>query len=143
LTLKGGLGLRLNTLPATWYSLWALVGIGGRFTFTGDMYKDADIDDTDQFEVELVDSFRAYGLESSVVLQLALSRWVVASSEFEGFAPFDDLAKPTLLWDSNLGLRLTSFVSVNYGYRMVYQPEINEDFQHDHRVQLRFSYKFF
>lgn len=143
LTLKPGAGLRFNTLPSTWINLWALVGVGGRFTFTGNTFKDADLSDTPEFEVAAVDSFRSYGLETTVVLNFALTRWVNANTEFEGFVPFDDFEHPTLRWDNNIGLRITSFISVNYIYRMKYEPELNEELQHDHQVQLRASYKFF
>ncbi len=151
MTLKGGSGLRFNTLPSPWVNLWALVGIGGRFTYTGTTFKDADVAQTDAekalginpYEVEQVGSFRSYGLESTLVLNLSLTRWIIANTEFEGFVPFDDATHPTLRWDSNLGVRLTSFISVNYIYRLKFEPELNEEFQHDHQVQLRFSYKFF
>ncbi len=152
LTLKPGAGIRLNTLPSPWINLWALVGVGGRFISTGTTFKAADIPPTpeelasgklDPFEVEAVDSFRSYGIESTLVLNLSLTRWVIASTEFEGFVPFDDFEKPQLRWDTNLGLRITSFISVNYIYRLKYEPEFNEEYQHDHQVQLRFSYKFF
>lgn len=146
-TLKPGAGLRMNTRPSRWVNLWALVGVGGRFTYTGTTFKDADkpkeVTGNDDHEVEKVDSFRSYGLESTLVLNLALTRWVVANTEFEGFVPFDDFTRPTLRWDNNIGLRITSFISVNYIYRLKYEPEFNEEFQHDHQVQLRFSYKFF
>ncbi len=152
LTLKPGAGLRFNTLPSPWINLWALVGVGGRFTSTGTTFKAADIPATDEevdnkelspFEVEAVDSFQSYGIESTLVLNLSLTRWVIANSEFEGFVPFDDFENPKLRWDTNLGLRITSFISVNYIYRLKYEPEFNEEYQHDHQVQLRFSYKFF
>lgn len=143
LTLKPGAGLRFNTLPSPWINLWALLGVGGRFTYTGTTFKDADVASTEDFEVESVGSFQSYGLETTLVLNFSLTRWVIANTEFEGFVPFDDFKHPTLRWDSNLGLRITSFISVNYIYRMKYEPELNEELQHDHQVQLRFSYKFF
>jgi hypothetical protein len=143
LTLKGGAGLRFNTLPSPWFNLWALLGAGGRYTWTGDMYRDVNDSTTPAYEVETLDSFYSYGLEATVVMQLTLTRWVIANTEVEAFAPFDDYEHPTLRWDNNLGLRITSFVSVNYIYRLKYEPELNEEFQHDHQVQLRFSYKFF
>jgi hypothetical protein len=152
LTLKPGAGLRFNTLPSPWINLWALVGVGGRFVSTGTTFKAADIPATDDevkagdlspYEVEAVDSFRSYGIESTLVLNLSLTRWVIATTEFEGFVPFNDFTEPQLRWDNNLGLRITSFISVNYIYRLKYEPEFNEKYQHDHQVQLRFSYKFF
>lgn len=147
LTLKSGAGLRFNTLPSPWFNVWALVGVGSRFSFTGTTFKDADKDKeitgNDNYEVEAVESFRSYGLESTLVFNLSLTRWVIASVEFDGLFPFEDFTRPTLRWDNNLGLRITSFISANYIYRLKYEPEFNKDLQHDHQVQLRFSYKFF
>ena len=144
LTLKGGGGLRFSTPPATWINAWALLGAGGRFTYTGGLFRLADLSDTpNRIEVEPVGDFHSYGIEATVVLQMTLTRWVVIDTEFDGFAPFDDFQSPTIRWDNNLGLRITSYVSINYGYRLEYIPELNENLQHDHRVQVRFSCKFF
>ena len=142
LTTKGGMGLRFNTLPSPKISVWALVGAGGRYTFTGNMFKDADVADTEAFEVASVQQFWSLGLESTIVLQFVLSRFLIANSEAEIYAPFDALDEPTLRWDNNLALRLTSKLSINYTYRLKYEPELNEDFQHYHLLQMRLSYKF-
>lgn len=142
LTTKGGAGLRFNTLPSPRMSLWALVGAGGRYTFTGEMFKAADLEDTDEYEVDSVDTFWSLGLESTIVLQFVISRYVIANTELEAFAPFESMDKPTLRWDNNVALRLTSRLSINYTYRLKYEPELNEDFQHYHLLQVRLSYKF-
>jgi len=143
LTTKSGLGLRFNTLPSPWGSLWALTGVGGRYTFAESVFVDRDDKETPGVEVGELGSFWSYGMEGSLVGQLILSRWVVANSEVEVFAPFDSLDRPTLRWDNNLSFRITSFISTNYIYRMKYEPTINDGLQHDHQVQLRFSYRFF
>ncbi len=142
LTLKGGIGLRVSTPPSTWIDLWALAGFGGRYTFANNMYTKQDVSDTPEIEVGRLSSFWSYGLESTVVARANLSRWVVLNTEFEIFVPVEEFNRPTLRWDSNLGLRITSFISVNYIYRMLYEPDINEELQHDHQALLRFSYKF-
>jgi opacity protein-like surface antigen len=143
LTTKSGLGLRFNTLPSPWGSLWALAGAGGRYTFADSVYVVRDRKETTHLDVADLGSFWSYGVESSVVGQLILSRWVVANSEVEVFAPFDSLDRPTLRWDNNISFRITSFISTNYIYRMKFEPAINDGLQHDHQVQLRFSYRFF
>lgn len=146
LTLKSGTGLRFNTPPSPWLTLWALVGVGGRYTFTGHMLsQEADLSATPNvMELGSVDSFFSYGLESTVVLQVILSRWVVANTEFELFSPFGSMDRaPDMRLDNNVALRVTSFVSVNYMYRMKFEPDLHPGYQHDHQVQLRFSYRFF
>ncbi|MFH1529709.1 MAG: hypothetical protein ABIK09_03120 [Pseudomonadota bacterium] len=142
MVLKGGTGLRFNTPPLSWLNFWALLGVGGRFTITRDMFTSADDSTTSAYEVKRVRSFGDVGAESTIVARATLTRWVLLNTEFEIFAPFDDFLQPTFRWDNNLALRITSYVSISYLYRMKYEPELNESLQHDHQALLRFSYKF-
>jgi hypothetical protein len=143
MVVKGGPVLQSNTLPTPFVALWTLLGVGGRMTYTDRMFVPADDTHTPEFEVDQVSAFRSVGAEATIVLRTSFSRWVIGNTEFEVFAPFDDLVKPTMRWDSNVSLRLTSFISLNYIYRLKYEPEITDAFQHDHQALLRFSYKLF
>ena len=143
MVVKGGTGLRFNTLPNPFIDLWTLLGVGGRMTYTDLMFVPDDDTHTLEFEVNRVADFRSLGAEATVVLRTSFSRWVIGNTEFEVFVPFDELSRPTMRWDNNVSLRLTSFISLNYIYRLKYEPEITTDFQQDHQALLRFSYKFF
>lgn len=142
MVLKGGTGLRFNTPPLSWLDLWALLGVGGRFTVTRDMFTSVDDSGTDVYEVSKIHSFEDFGAESTIVARATLTRWVLLNTEFDIFFPFDDFIQPSFRWDNNLALRITSYVSVSYIYRMKYEPAINDALQHDHQALLRFSYKF-
>jgi len=142
MVLKGGTGLRFNTPPLSWLDLWALLGVGGRFTVTNHMFASADVSGTDPYEVNRIHSFEDFGAESTVVARATLTRWVLLNTEFEVFAPFDDFLDPSFRWDNNLALRITSYVSISYIYRMKFEPSLNDALQHDHQALLRFSYKF-
>ncbi|MBM4370826.1 MAG: hypothetical protein FJ098_04185, partial [Deltaproteobacteria bacterium] len=142
LVLKGGTGLRFNTPPLPWLDFWALLGVGGRFTFTSDMFTSRDDVATTAYEIGRIRSFEEFGAESTVLARASITRWVLLTTEAEVFAPFDDFLAPTFRWDNNLALRITSYVSISYIYRMKYEPSINGALQHDHQALLRFSYKF-
>ena len=58
--------------------------------------------------------------------------------------PFNDPENPVIDWTNNIGLRLASFVSINYIVTMKYDINIQEEgAQWEHRVILRFSYTLF
>lgn len=143
LVLKGGTGLRLNTPSLPFLDFWALIGVGGRITFAKDTYVSIDNSTTPAYEIEAVNSFGSPGLESTLVGRANLGRWVTLNTEFEVFLPFDRPESPALRWDATTSLRLTAWVSINYIYRMKWEPEIIEGLQQDHQALLRFSFKLF
>ena len=142
MVLKGGTGLRFNTPPLPWLDFWALLGVGGRFTITRDMFTSIDDSGTEPYEVKRIHSFENFGAESTIVARATITRWVLLNTELEVFAPFDDFLVPSFRWDNNLALRITSYVSISYIYRMKYEPSLDPGLQHDHQALLRFSYKF-
>jgi hypothetical protein len=142
MVLKGGMGLRFNTPPLSWLDFWALLGVGGRFTITNEMFTSVDDSTTDAHEVRRIHSFEDFGAESTIVARATITRWVLLNTELEVFAPFERFLEPSFRWDNNLALRITSYISIAYIYRMKYEPSINDALQHDHQALLRFSYKF-
>lgn len=142
-TLKGGAGLRLNTPHSAVIDLTVQLGVGGRYTFTDDMLAEYDDSETDNLEVRTVPSFGDVGIEAMVFLRANLARWLHLHTEFESFFPFDDFAAPTIRLDADIALRVTSFLSVDYTYRLEYEPDISPDVQQIHQVTLQFYYNFF
>lgn len=158
LTLKGGVGLRLNTPPLSWLNVWGLIGVGGRLEYSGNTYRDTSSGaktpepskgESVQYVSKVYDE-TLYGMELSVVGQSNLGRFITLTSEFEYFNPFKEFdplnrnfGKPDVRFDTNIGLRLISYVSLNYMYRLIYAPKYSDLMQHDQRAMLRFSYTFF
>ncbi len=85
------------------------------------------------------------GPEAAVVLLGRITRWVTLSSDFDGLFPFSELEQPRFEWRNQVSLRLASFVSLAYRLNVFGDPNlgIDDDFQVEHDVQLRFSYVVF
>ena len=66
---------------------------------------------------------------------------IAATTELDVLEPFSDWAHPIIDWDSNVGIRLASFVSVNYIFRLVDDRDRSDRLQTEHRVLLRFSWQ--
>jgi hypothetical protein len=148
MTLLGGVGLRMDTPPSTTFNAWALLGMGGRKKLAGGTLTSAPSPDGWVGRVKPTALRRAidedqFGAELTIVAQGSLLRFFNYTAQFEYFPPYDDLYDPDLRLDTNLGLRLTSYVSLNYSYRMLRDPKYSEFLQHDHRATVRFSYTFF
>jgi hypothetical protein len=148
MTLLGGVGLRMDTPPSTGFNAWALLGMGGRKKLAGGTLTSASSPDGWVGRVSPTALRRAidedqFGAELTIVAQGSLLRFFNYTAQFEYFPPFNNLDDPDLRLDTNLGLRLTSYVSLNYSYRMLRDPKYSEFLQHDHRATVRFSYTFF
>ena len=86
------------------------------------------------------DAFQ-YGLEATLVGTLRLTRWVIANTELEFLEPFDDFENPVVDWETTVGFRFTSFVSLNYIFKLLMDVERSDSLQTEHRILLRFTWR--
>lgn len=86
------------------------------------------------------DAFQ-YGAEATAVASLRITRWVLATTEFDFLEPIQDWRHPVVTWDNNIALRLVSFVSLNYIFKLVSDIERSDSLQTEHRLLLRFSWQ--
>lgn len=137
---KGGVGLSLILSLSYLLDANVRVGFGGRLLFNRGLLSGADDGETEAYEVfERGDAYQ-YGLETTVVASLRLTRWVLATTEFEFLEPVDDPKNPIIDWETTVGLRLVSFVSLNYIFKLLSDVERSDHLQTEHRVLLRFTW---
>ena len=84
---------------------------------------------------------KQYGIEGTIVASLRITRWVVATTELELLEPVTDWKNPIVDWQSNVGLRLASFVSFNYIFKMLLDRDRSAYLQTEHRLVLRLSWQ--
>jgi hypothetical protein len=140
--LKAGAGLGFLVTGSYWFDANIRVGIGGRALYTRGLLTASAFTDTPRrLDVRRRGNAYQVGAEATFVGSLRITRWVLATTELDVLEPFSDWAHPIIDWDSNVGIRLASFVSVNYIFRLVDDRDRSDRLQTEHRVLLRFSWQ--
>ena len=140
--LKAGAGLGFLVAGSYWFDANIRVGIGGRALFTRGLLTASAFTATPRtLDVRRRGNAYQYGAEGTFVGSLRITRWVLATTELEVLEPFTDLAHPIVTWDSDVGIRLASFVSVNYIFRLLEDRDQSDRLQTEHRVLLRLSWQ--
>lgn len=142
--LKAGVGLGFLVTGVHWFDMNFRVGFGGRMVFTRGLLSPYEYDKTaNTYKVRRRDDAYQYGVESTVVASLRLTRWILATTELEFLEPINDYKNPVADWESNVGFRLASFASINYIFKLVKDVSISDHLQTEHRVLLRLSWQIF
>ncbi len=139
--LKGGAGIGFILAASYILDVNFRVGVGTRALFNHGMLSLSDDRNTPELEVVRRDDAFRWGVEATLVGSLRLTRWVVVTTEFEMLEPFEDYKNPVIHWNTNVGLRLVSFASLNYFFRMISDVERSDNLQTEHRLLLRFTWR--
>jgi len=140
--LRYGAGGRFEFSPTYWFDLKARLGVGARHVFARDLFVLADDQGTPDFEIRQVPDFNQFGVESSLLTELRITRWVLFKAEADVLIPFDAPSETVLDIEATVALRLASFASLNYVVRLELDRAITTEVQLDQSVLLRFAYKF-
>jgi hypothetical protein len=138
---KGGAGLGFIVMASHWFDANIRLGFGGRGLFTRGMLSPRGSIEDGVLRVRQRGDTWQYGFEATVVASLRVSRWVLATTELELLEPVTDWRNPIVDWESNIGLRLLSFVSLNYVFRLIDDKELSDSLQTEHRLMMRFSWQ--
>jgi len=139
---KGGAGLGFLVTGIYWFDANVRIGVGTRYLWTrGLMAPAGSLTSPRTLYLRRKSDAWQTGIEGTVIASLRWTRWLLATLEFEALEPFTDFRHPILTWDSNVGIRLASFVSLNYLYRMILDQDRSEHLQTEHRVLLRFTWQ--
>lgn len=137
-----GSGLRFDFKVGAWLKVAARVGVGGRHVFTRDLFVDGGSNSKSGTHIaQQVGDVTQFGPELSLVAELNLTRWVTFKLDTDLLTPFDELDQPIIDFRGSVGLRLTSFASINYTARIKEDRKLSPDTQFDNQVLLRFAYK--
>jgi len=142
LVLDGGTGLNLDISVSYYLDLTTRLGVGVRQTWFDGLLQDVTSPAAGVYAFERVEDRFVKGFEGALILSARLTRWVLASAELEVIDPFDDLRSPVVDLYTNVGLRLSSFASLNYVVDLLFDRNVSDAPQIDQRLILRFSYKF-
>lgn len=139
--LKGGVGMSFLITASYILDAQIRIGVGGRVLFNRDLLTTTDVNATPEYEVTRKGDAYQYGVESTVVASLRITRWVIATTEFDFLEPFGDYQHPIVDWETTVGFRLVSFASINYIFKLLSDSERSEHLQTEHRVLLRFTWR--
>lgn len=140
--IKAGAGLGFLITGSYWFDANLRMGFGGRALFTRGLLTPVQFTETPRrLTVRRRDDAYQYGAEATFVGSLRITRWVLVTTELEVLEPFTDWKQPIIDWDSNVGLRLASFLSINYIYRLLWDRSRSDYLQTEHRVLLRLSWQ--
>lgn len=139
--LKSGAGLGFIVVASNWFDANFRVGFGGRMLFTRGLLSARPSDVKGVFNVFRRGDATQYGIEATAVASLRISRWVLATTELELLEPVHDWKNPIVDWESTIGLRLASFVSFNYVFKLMLDRNRSDHLQTEHRLILRFSWQ--
>jgi len=138
---KGGTGFALLLTFKDILDTIGRLGFGGRALFSrGALVPRGDISEG-VLRCERRWSAYNYGMETTVVTSLTLTRWVLATSEFDFLLPVHDARNPIIEFENNVAIRVFRFVSLNYVFKLVLDKERSEHLQTEHRVLLRLTWK--
>lgn len=138
---KGGAGLGVLALWSYILDANLRVGFGGRALFNRGLLSPVGKDSDGRYRVFRRANAYQYGLEATLVASATLGRLILLTTEFDFLEPIQDPRHPSLTWENNVSLRLLSFVSLNYVFRMIYDIERLNRLQTEHRLLLRFTWK--
>lgn len=138
---KGGAGLSVLALYSYVLDANLRVGFGGRALFNRGLLTPRGRDAEGRLRLLRRANAYQYGLETTLVASVTLWKILLATSEFDLLESIQDPRHPSLTWENNLSLRLLSFVSLTYVFRMIYDIERLDRLQTEHRVLLRFTWK--
>ena len=144
-----GMGGRFEGHPASWLEVYSLFGLAGRHLFTNDFYVDEDDPNTSVYEIKRRGMSTLLGIEGALVVQAAITRWVLLQLETDLLAPMLSLpdkektGEPVIGVSSTIALRLASFASLNYIFELERDPDLTNRTQMEHNILLRFAYKVF
>jgi len=144
-----GMGGRFEGNPVSWLEAYSLFGLAARHLFTNRFFVDEDDPATSVYEIRRRGSNTLIGIEGALVVQLAITRWVLCQLEADVLAPMlslpdrDKIGEPVIGLGSTLALRLASFASLNYVFDLERDPDLSTRSQIEHSLLLRFAYKVF
>ena len=138
---KGGTGFAVLMNLKDILDTIGRVGFGGRALFSrGALVPQGNISDG-VLKCQRKWTAYNYGLETTVVTSLTLTRWVLATSEFDFLLPVHDYKNPIIDFENNVAIRVFRFISLNYVFRLILDKERSEHLQTEHRVLLRLTWK--
>ena len=117
------------------------VGFGGRALFNRGLLAFQDYTPAGQYVVLRREDVFQYGMEATVVATLRPTNWLLATTELEFLETIEDPRHPVIDWESNVALRIVSFLSLNYINKTIYDLERGPGLQTEHRVLLRFTWQ--
>ncbi len=141
LDFRYGAGGRFDINPVYWFSLTSRLGVGARHLFTRGLFVKLSEEGSDPFQVQQADDITQVGLETSLITEARITRWIQLKLELDMLAPFDQFDQPVIDLRSTVTLRLASFASLAYTLVVSEDLELQEDTQVDQTVLLRFAYK--
>ena len=140
--LKGGVGISLLGVVSYVLDANLRVGFGARALFKRGLLGVVGTSDDGRVRVATSTDDYNYGLETTAVATLRLTRWVLATTEFDMLETVKDPKHPIISWENNIALRLVSFLSLNYIFKLRYDRDIPPgDLQTEHRVLMRFTWE--
>lgn len=148
--LKEGVGINLRVLKMVAAELTFRTGLGARHRINRHLYEEVmGIDSAGQparaaGQLPIViyrelPSTNQIGLEATMVATGRLSRWVVINLELDTLFPFNGDREAVIEGDLTVGLKLTSFASINYVLRVLRDKTISADDRISQDVLFRLS----
>ncbi|MBK8012974.1 MAG: hypothetical protein IPK13_16660 [Deltaproteobacteria bacterium] len=143
-TLKEGVGINLRLFKEVFAETTVRTGVGARHRIARySLFEEADISTTPEFEFKRIGSSNQVGIEGTLLAVGRLTRWVLLNLEVDALLPFDDVKAAILEVEASVGLKLTSYLSVNYVLRFLRDQEIRDRDAFSQDLLLRFSVEVF
>ncbi|MEC8930242.1 MAG: hypothetical protein VYB08_02425 [Candidatus Latescibacterota bacterium] len=136
LTFREGVGINSQLIRSFALNMDLRLGVGAQQTLVTDNFKLGEVDD--QRTMTELESTSSTGLETLLIMDARLSRYVNLDSEFDLLMTSRDRADWFFTWENRLRIALTSFINLD----LVADLERNQtldDTQGREQVLLRFS----
>ncbi|MBN1944429.1 MAG: hypothetical protein JW797_02080 [Bradymonadales bacterium] len=136
-----GMGINWRVLQHRIGQLDIGLGIGFRQNLYRDFYVKEPTSEPPDLLYNEVSNFNQEGLEAIVTGSFRLIQFTQYTTHFELFADFGEFTDPTIEWQNTLGIRLLEFLSLDYRFELISQPQVSEELQMAHNLLLRFSWE--
>lgn len=136
-----GVGINMRILRTEMGQANFGVGLGLRHNLYNDLFSKDEGSASPNLVYNEVESSNQVGTESILSGSLWLTEFITYTTQFDFFLDFADFTEPTIDWQSTLSLRLLDFLSLDYSFELLRQPQVSSEVQLSHDLLLRFSWQ--
>ena len=136
--LQGGGGLALNLLKLDAITLTLRAGVADRYSvYNETLARRDDAATPNVVEYIQVGDMNQFGLEGTLEASVRITGWLLYSTGLEYFGDFNAMEEPFIEWRNVLAVKIRRFLSLSYGFNLIYLPHINDTLQFQQGLKLR------
>jgi hypothetical protein len=140
--IQEGAGLNVRLLKRSFLEMTLRTGVGARHRLTRYLLQLTSEPGTSPQVYQLVPSLHRVGVEQGLIVVARITQWATGVIELDALVPFDDVLYTVVNVESNIAIKITEYISINYVLRYQRDATLSKDVQLENDLRLRFSFQF-